>query len=1591
MELGHPLDRKPPRLGVGVLVTLAGLALLGSPSDVQGGLPGLLAGLVARASAAVGQFDGGDGPETEPADPSLFLTDRTVMQRLEQGRVLLDQARYGEAVRFFDAILASPQDYFYQPDRAQPVFQSVKTTAERLLGELPRAGRESYELQFGPTARQLLDEAIARRDPNALAEVARRYFHTEAGYRAAYLEALHDHHAGRALAAALGLSRLAAVPEARRQLEPGLSLELATSWLSAGQPETASQVLRAWAADSPQQVSIGGNAVPVFGPADDPLAWLVAQVGERGESPLGPSAADWLLHRGDPGRNPPGAAAMPLLTSRWRVRTSNDPLVEETLTRLGHDYRERGLSALPGLQPLVVGERVVMRTALAVQCVDFRTGKRLWESAAAESAGRMLAGRGSWTAVRAPTQFEWGLEQRMWDDATFGTLSSDGRRVFGIEDLSLGPGLSAMPTAVLANLRRRGALNVARAENRLVAHDLVSGKLLWEIGGPVVPGGLAEAGSFFLGPPLPLGGLLYALAERSGEIRLVALDAATGAARWSQQLAVVEESVLQNRSRRMSGASPSYADGVLVCPTVAGAVVAIDLSRRALVWGYQYPRPIDSQRQELLGQGVVLGRLMSQGPDGPGERWIDALVTLAERRVLVTPVETNELHCLDLVTGEVLWKTIRKDGLYLAGVRQGRVIVVGRGQVQCYQLADGSPGWAEGGVDLPSGSQPSGRGCWGAADRYLVPLTTGEVAELDVATGTWVGRARSRHGEVPGNLVAHQGSLLSQNVDALALFPQLAPLEELVANRLADNPADPRALALEGETLLERGEWQRAAASLRRARELDDRPAVRELLVAVLLTGLERDFAGFRDYRAELEEIVDRPEDRARYLRLLAAGWQEAGDYLEAFRVYLRLAERELGPEAMEAVDPHTRVRRDRWVRAELEQLFSRADEAGRQAMQAELTRRLAAARAEPGPGALRRFLRYFASGPTLAEARRALAERLDPRRDRLELELLWRPLADDPDPAVWAEATWHLARLTEAGGRPREAAAWYRRLSAAPAELPLAGGTSVGQVLATLPAEHPFRAAASADPWPRGRVTVDSTSGAQPSYVRNGLPVRGQVDPGQDDLIFEWDHARQGQPLVAVDGLGKELWQVPLVELNQRGGFQLTPAYNHVQLVGHLALVSIDRRVLAIDTFAVSERGREPILWSVDTSDSLPGTPGTQMIQTQAVQLEWGATRATVSDGYGRVLSLVGPANEELLVIPRHRSLTVVDPRTGETLWTRTNLPAGCECFGDGEYLFALPADGDEAIVLRASDGRELGTRRLPSAAERMATLGRRVLAWTQGPGDERIVRLVDAWSGAELWRRTVTLGSKADVVDGTQLALVQPDGRFWLVNLADGAAVIEAQLEPFDNLVEAFLVAAPEHYLLFLNRPPDSEGSVWLRPIPTTTDYHSVNGRVVGFERATGQVAWTREIARQSLVARQPRQLPVLVLACHVYERPNAAGRQNRNHVAILCLDKRTGRAAYQNRLQAGLAGYAVSADPAARTLAVRLLRETITLNFTDEPWPSDEPADEANDGGGESSGQAGEIRTPADRPAAEPNAEADPPPAEAAPELAPDEEIP
>ena len=159
--------------------------------------------------------------------------------------------------------------------------------------------------------------------------------------------------------------------------------------------------------------------------------------------------------------------------------------------------------------------------------------------------------------------------------------------------------------------------------------------------------------------------------------------------------------------------------------------------------------------------------------------------------------------------GELLWKEPRRDDLYVACASQGKVLLVGRRHVRALELhkiskekLDERPdqtleeapvaefpsgpeeekredddfprparAWEGRTLEFPQGSAPSGMGFL-SAGLYYVPLSSGGGDGHRPGQRSRGGKSKSRQGNMPGNLVSHEGRILSQDATGLeALRP----------------------------------------------------------------------------------------------------------------------------------------------------------------------------------------------------------------------------------------------------------------------------------------------------------------------------------------------------------------------------------------------------------------------------------------------------------------------------------------------------------------------------------------------------------------------------------------------------------------------------------------------------------------------------------------------------------------------------------------------------------------------------------------------------------------------------------------------------
>lgn len=758
--------------------------------------------------------------------------DRDLRRQVERLERQIEAGEHADAARRIARLLASDgMDYFLDGSAEGATRTSARAQLQRLLTRLQPEGAAAYELEIGAAARRQLAEAAARQDERALRDIARRYPLTEAAGESLFRLGHLYRDRGRPAEAALCLERLRGQPGFAR-FEPKLSVLLAICWRESGHDQRAREALVRLKREFPEAaIRIEKNpATPLFAEEEKALDWLAALT----STTAGPNV----------GREAPGGPPFP--AARWYAPIGTDPLVRRNIERKRQAAAAAETPLLPMLRPIAVGELALLRTAAGFRVFALDTGEPLWAYPAEEAA------------------HDAGLENQLWCEAAFAGLASDGRLVFLVENAGPVPdAANAVQASVIVNMWGGGGFGggfvvaeerVAETSprwNTLCAREVApprQGNLRWQIGG--VDGGDEPrlAGAFFLGTPQPSGGRLYVLAEIDRALHLVVLHATAGRVEWMQEIAGVDQPVSNDPFRRMIGASPLIAEGVAVCPTGAGGVIAVDLLSQSLLWACRYPRRLDSR---FVPDEGTFPRLHQ------GQRWADAVVLADESRVVITPPEADDLYCLELQTGRLLWTKPREEHLYLAAISRGKAILVGRKGLTALRTSDGTPAWPHA-LELPEGALPSGRGVQ-SGDGYFLPLTTAEILYVDLEAGEVLGRIHSLKETVPGNLVRSGHTYLSQGAEYLEVFDDAAALERSVSSALAAKADDPAALARLGEIRLQKGEFAAAINLFRRSHAADPTPRTRNLLIGALLDGLRNGVPQRDEIAAELDRLSGEP------------------------------------------------------------------------------------------------------------------------------------------------------------------------------------------------------------------------------------------------------------------------------------------------------------------------------------------------------------------------------------------------------------------------------------------------------------------------------------------------------------------------------------------------------------------------------------------------------------------------------------------------------------------------------------------------------------------------------------------------------------
>ena len=748
-------------------------------------------------------------------------------------------------------------------------------------------------------------------------------------------------------------------------------------------------------------------------------------------------------------------------------------------------------------------------------------------------------------------------------------------------------------------------------------------------------------------------------------------------------------------------------------------------------------------------------------------------------------------------------------------------------------------------------------------------------------------------------------------LDGIDAYYQSSQAAEEVKRRLAADAGDADATILRGEILLQEGRRSEAVAAFRRVFELDASPRSRALLRDTLMDGLRTDFAAYRGSAAELEKLLDDDSERTAFLRVMAVGLRSADEPAEALKYYLKLFELDPNLRSFDTIDKSLAMGRDRWLRTQLTELRRGAKGEAAEKIDELVASRLQAAATEGSIEQLQRFWECFGGLPSAASARDTLVRRLNEAGRTMEAELTAAetksPLRDEENP----NAVWPVGKVEVA----------VKKSNNQPNDVVCNSGVLPG-VLQLLGRPSPF--------------FQKSTF-----FFRN--------NPKQSDLV-----------VTCRDGIGRDRSSATLshpdlrhVVLDPSGGYFAARGYAD----GHLLVTSVGGKLVAVDMLGKESKGVPRVLWIRDFGEAAVGgvlpqdvvktNPLFQQLRQQSAQI-------------GNMSHFFGVLRHDYFCFQGLCGVMALNPKNGETLWVRQGIPPDSLLFGDDELLFALPPNCDKAVVLRAADGKQLGTCKaprffgrqvFPGGDERFenyynktwfATIGRNMLLW-QTEGNDRVITMTDPWEGRDVWRSRKFAGdSKACMINTEAVGVMEPSGRFVLTSLADGRVIADLKLDAAPKWGGITLLGSGDPYFLLVISTPD-EYRTALQGVPTTNNGHVFMpislGRLYAIDRQ-GKLQWPAPVAieNQSLLMNGPARLPILTFAvqrvpCLPNKPPDTAHRE----VSLLCIDKRNGRVAYEKSWKnPGVFNFDIVGNVDKKTVDLTMPQGVITLTFTNKPLP-------------------------------------------------------
>ena len=1491
------------------------------------------------------RFVPGDSPidsgnARDPID-SRAPRDARIEQLLQTADTAAKKKEFKNAIDLYQRLLDQSEDSLSRSTSGK--WQSIRQTVNERLGQLPEATLAEYRTQYGGLAQQQLQAARRSGLAADFVGVATRFFHTPAGYEAAQFLASQHFDKSEFELAARWFSELAASPAAVTRRDTWL-LQAAYALLKAGDLEGANKLVLRLSGGPDTKIPLGAGTVK----ASEFLSQASqAELFEKR------SLSDWTQIYGTAARTGTAIGGDPLLSPNWTIPLTASHAVRNSLKWLAHDLLDQQRALVLAAQPLVVDGRVIYRDLRGLRCVDIHRGETIWDGIEGVSPERILSG---YPAPQPDMQENWRFQANpfpnqndyqgmsaeysplaslLFRDGTYGLISSDGDRVFVVEDYGV---LSSKQPGQNwgwdGNADHQDAYGVPWKTNRLAAYDLRSGRALWSIGGLQSNESfdLPLAGSFIHGVPAVDGNELFLIASKGEEVRLWVLDSKLGQPKWSQLIAFSDTKIDLDLARRWIPAEVAVSHGMVVCPTAVGWTIAIDRMRQSVLWAYRYsPRETNNGDRDA---GVSL--LVQRDLNGT---WCPSAPVISDSRVVFTPQDEPILVCLSAIDGRLLWQKPKGLGLYLAGVFDQKVIIVGESDVLAYRLEDGEPAWT---ANIESGVRPSGRSLV-VEDRIYLPLSSGELRVIDLKNGNVISKTYVASMEPPlGNLAMHRGQLVSLGLFGLTKFGQRDAVFDDIQLRLAADPEDATALLRSSEIQLMNRNYAAALPLLRRIQSDRLVPAERErqraALVDCLSASIRKEPILHNDELDELGRIVTSPSEVLLYHNLIAERLLGEKRSADAFEQLSQLAIRISDEPLVAPDDRELKLRPVVWISGRLSEIWMTAIDAERQRIDERIAMVIQQTPASD-PDALQRVSTLFAFHSSGMAIRERFVEQLIEANDlagaRIELERL----AELSDKSAAARAIERLARMMAQSQHPMDAAHYYGLLETEFAEIPVRDGKTGKQLVESVRATHEidFEPRLHGAVWKANPLQLEQSmiNYAPPSldvpHVTN-LPFFGM-------LSLEYYQHEQRMSFESTS-TGQVEWMVPL-----HGALRVADdGYLTASHIGH-QIFFVNRGVL----HAISPLEKR-VLWTKTLDNSGEGSIQLRNDSRQLITPMTGPGRDDSAPSLllQRSMSMgnLNVIQPDYLCLYGRRTLSILDPRTGEQRWQRDALPVNAQVVGNRDAVFVTNSDRNDAVAYRIADGKSLdmpGLGRLLRNA--LLASGSSFLLFEQ-PGSaplaafgirsskstKYILRMYDPIARKTDWHLEYPAGTVVSPLGTSEVIVARADGQVERVNAATGkVSLMEAVPKSPGGpkrpgqLQEKYLLADDDRIYLIANEP-DLKNH-WFGESLASVRTH---GTIYTYSRRDNRLLWSQPIDHQNLVVDRFSAMPVLLFV-------SRSLRQQRPDIGALnvkVLHKQTGRILLDTKIASTYSGFhALDVKPEVPSIELKSYNGRLRLLPIDE----------------------------------------------------------